>query len=80
MRIFGAKIDKALGRTNGYTRNRHTFNEGEGIAFHQHPVGKRAAIAFVRVADNIFLIGFGTQNGFPFDARREACTTTAAKA
>ena len=59
MRIFGAEIDKALGRANGHARNRHTFDEGVGVAFHQHPVGEGAAIAFVRVADNVFLIGFG---------------------
>jgi len=43
----------------------------EGIALHQHAVGERAAVAFVGVADDIFLIGVDASSRAPFDAGRK---------
>ena len=51
-----------------------------GIAFHDHAVGEGAAIAFVGVADDIFLLRRRRRHGPPFDAGGEACAAAAAQA
>ena len=78
--VFGAQIDKALGRATGEPGNHHAFDEGEGVTFHQHAVGKGGAVAFVGVADDVFAVGLGLGHGFPFDAGREARTAAPAQA
>ena len=39
------------------TCNGHAFDQHEGVAFHDHAVGVCPAVAFIRIADDIFLIG-----------------------
>ena len=80
VRIFGTQIDEALRCPDGDGGDCHTLDQGEGVALHQHAVGKGAAIAFIGVADNVFLVTLGVVNGFPFDARREAGTATTTQA
>ncbi|MNM46076.1 hypothetical protein D3C81_570060 [compost metagenome] len=42
IRIFRAHIDVAEGGADGNAGNRHAFDQQEGVAFHQHAVGKGA--------------------------------------
>ena len=55
VRIFGADIDVAFGRADGDAGDRHALDQHEGVAFHDHAVGEGAAVAFVGVADDVFL-------------------------
>ena len=57
VRIFGADIDVAFGRPDRDPCNRHALDQQKRIAFHQHAIGESAAVAFVRVADDVFLVG-----------------------
>src|SRR5690606_34491543 len=61
------------------TGDRHAFDEDERVAFHDHAVGKGAAVAFVGVADNVFLVCLRIEDGLPLNACGEACTATAAQ-
>ena len=78
--VFAADVDIALPRSDRVGGNRHALDQLERIAFHQHPVGKGAAIAFVGVADHVFAGAGSIRNGLPLDARREACAAAAAQA
>ena len=64
----------------GDGRDRHAFDEAEWIAFHQHAVGEGAAVAFVGVAGDVFLVGLEVVNRLPLDAGREAGAAAAAQA
>ena len=55
VRIFRADIDVALGGADRDAGDGHAFDQHEGIAFHDHAVGEGAAVAFVGVADDVFL-------------------------
>ena len=57
--IFGADIDVAVGGADRDAGNGHALDQHEGIAFHDHAVGEGAGIAFVGVADDVFLLGPG---------------------
>ena len=57
MRIFGANVDVAAGGADGESGDGHAFDQHEGIAFHDHAIGVGAAVAFVGIADDIFLVG-----------------------
>ena len=72
MRIFRADVDVALGGADGDARDRHALDHDEGIALHDHAVGKGAAVAFVGVADDVFAVGAGLRHRLPLDAGREA--------
>src|SRR5262249_15685921 len=72
MGIFRPAIDVALGRADADSANRHAFDQGKRIAFHDHAVGKSAAIAFVGVADDLFAFGRGAGYGLPFNSGGEA--------
>jgi hypothetical protein len=78
--VFRTNIHKALGRTRCQSGNHHAFDEGEGVALHQHPVCEGGAIALIGVADDIFAVSFRLGDGFPLDAGGEARATTAAQA
>ena len=71
VRIFRAQIDVAAGGAHRESRDGHALDEHERIAFHDHAVGVGAAVAFVRVADDVFLVGSGLQNRLPLDAGGE---------
>ena len=72
MRIFRADVDIALGGAACDGRDRHAFDEAERIAFHEHAVGERAAVAFVGVASDVLLISRNVVDCFPLYASREA--------
>ena len=57
----------------------HAFDEDERIAFHDHAVGERAAVALVGIADDVFLVGLGVGDRLPFDAGRKARAAAAAQ-
>ena len=80
VRIFGADIDVALVAPDREAGDRHAFDQHERIAFHDHAVGEGAAVAFVGVADDVFLLGRGVGDGLPLDAGREARAAAAAQA
>jgi hypothetical protein len=44
---------------------------------HHHPIRERARIAFIGVADDVFLGGGRTEYGFPFDAGRKGGSAAA---
>jgi hypothetical protein len=79
MRIFGADVDVALGGADRDAGNGHAFDHDEGIAFHDHAIGKCAAVAFVGVADDVFLLRAGLRHRFPLDAGWKACAASAAQ-
>ena len=58
VRIFRAQIDVAAGGAHRESGDGHALDQHERIAFHDHAVGVGAAIAFVRVADDVFLVGW----------------------
>ena len=80
MRIFGADVDVALGRADGDAGNGHAFDQDERIAFHDHAIGERAAVAFVGIADDVFPVGLGVGDRLPLDAGRESGAAAAAQA
>ena len=57
MRILDAQIDVAPRGADRETGDRHAFDERERIAFHEHAIGERAGIAFVRIAGDVLLRG-----------------------
>ena len=79
MRIFGTDIYIALVCPDRETGNRHAFDQHEGVAFHHHTVGKGGAIAFVGIADDIFLLTVGARDRLPFYACWKTCAATSAK-
>ena len=79
MRIFRADVDVAFGRADGDAGDRHALDHDEGIALHDHAVGKGAAVAFVGVADDVFAVGAGLRHGLPLDAGRESCAAASAQ-
>jgi hypothetical protein len=44
---------------------------------HHHPIRESARIAFIGVADDVFLGGGRTEYGFPFDAGRKGGSAAA---
>jgi len=80
MRVLGADIDVAFGRAYRDACDGHAFDQEEGIAFHQHPVGERAAVAFVGVADDVLLIGLDAGGRAPFDPGGKACPSAPTQA
>ena len=79
MRIFRADVDVALAGADRDAGDGHAFDHHEGIALHDHAVGEGAAVAFVGVADDVFLFGAGLRHGLPFYAGREAGAAAAAQ-
>ncbi len=77
--IFRAEVDVAAGGADGESGNGHALDQDEGIAFHDHAVGVGAAVAFVRVADDIFLVVRRVKNGSPFDPGGETRAAAPAK-
>src|SRR5580692_3405768 len=63
--IFRADIDVAFGGTHSDARNGHALDHHERIAFHDHAIGERAAVALIGVADNVFAVGGGLSHGLP---------------
>ena len=80
MRIFRADVDVALCGADGDGGDGHALDHHEGIALHDHAVGKGAAVAFVGVADDVFAARARVRHRLPLDAGRETCAAAAAQA
>ena len=80
VRIFGADVDVAVGRADGDAGDGHPLDQHEGIALHDHAVGKGAAVAFVGIADDVFPVGGSIGDGLPLDPGREAGAAAPAQA
>lgn len=70
----------ADGRARRDARDDHSFDQAVRIAFHHEAIGEGAGVAFVRIADDVFLRGRGLAHGPPFDARRECGAAAPAQA
>ena len=79
-RIFGAQVDISLVGADGEAGNSQRLYQAEGIAFHEHAIGERTAVAFIRVTGDVLLFALGVGNGAPLDARRETGTAAAPQA
>ena len=78
MRVLGPNVDISLGRADREGGNRHTFDQHEGVPFHDHSVRECAAVTLIGVADDVFLRRLGLGNPAPFDASRKPCTAATA--
>ena len=65
--IFAADIDITLIRTDCFARDGQAFEQVERIAFHHHSVGKGGAVAFIGIADDVFLGSGRIGHGLPLD-------------
>ena len=72
MRIFAAHVDVTATGSDCMRGDCQAFDQLKRIAFHQHPVSKSAAIALIRVADDILLRARGIGDGLPLDPGRKA--------
>jgi hypothetical protein len=79
VRIFAADVDVAPARADRVGGNGHALDQLEGIALHQHPVGKGAAVALVGVADHVFA-PLRPGDGLPLDPRRKPRPAASAQA
>ena len=80
VRVFGAQIDVTARGPHRDAGNRHALDEGERVALHQHAVGKRAAIALIGVADDVFARPGRVVHGLPFDPGGESRAAATAQA
>ncbi len=78
--VFRARIYVAFRGTDGEAGDHHALDQYERIAFHQHPIGERAGVAFIRIADDELAFALRVSGGLPLDAGREACATATAQA
>ena len=78
-RVLRAQVDVTLVRAHRETGNRHGLDQAERIAFHEHAVGERAAVAFIGVARDVLLLTLGIGDRAPLDAGREARAAAAAQ-
>ena len=77
--VFGPDIDIAFIRLDCACSNHHAFDHRVGIAFHDGTVHERAGVAFIPVADDVFLVIFGGECQAPFPARGEAAASASAQ-
>ena len=54
-RIFGADINESLGRADGVGGDGHAFEDAVRVAFQNATVHERAGVAFVGVANDVFV-------------------------
>ena len=80
VRIFGADVDVALAGADRDTGDRHPFDQDERIAFDQHAIREGAGVAFVGIADNVFLWRRRLRHRAPLDTGREAGAAAPAQA
>ncbi len=80
MGILGAKVDVSHGGTDGDAGDGHPLDQDVRVAFHDHAIGEGAGVALVGVADDVLLVGRGTEHRLPLDASGECSATTTAKA
>ena len=79
-RVFRSHIDQPEARPDGGSRDRHTFEQREGVTLHQHAIGKGATVALVGVAAHVLDLTGGLLDGAPLDPGRESGATAPAQA
>ena len=55
-RILAAHVDIALARAGDKSRDRHAFDDGEGIAFHHYAIFECARLGFIGIADYVVAV------------------------
>ena len=79
-RVFGADVDEAVVGVDAPAADHHGFDDRIRVAFHDGTVHERARIAFVRIADDVFVGGVELAGDFPLQSGREAGAAAAAQA
>ena len=74
---FAVNVVVAHTRTNRVAGDDHAFNHDVGVVHQDVAVFERAWLAFVRIANDVFLAGELAGHEAPLEAGRKACTTTA---
>jgi predicted membrane-bound spermidine synthase len=69
-----------LAGAKGVASDHHAFDDFEGVALENRTIHERARVAFIAIADDVFLIGDLVGRELPLLARRETRTTTATDA
>ncbi len=78
--IFRPHVDVADGGAQGDGGEGHALDHAIGVAFHETAVHERPGVAFVAVADDVFLIGFLLRHEPPLAPGRETGAAAAAQA
>ena len=78
-RIFCSYVYVALARTGGITADGHSLYYAVRIALEHGTIHKRAGVALVGVADDIFLIRLILSREAPLESGRESAAASAAK-
>src|SRR5262245_15921254 len=76
VRVFRTQIDVTLSGADGDSSDGHALDENERVALHEHAIGKGARIALVRIANDIPLVRWRVEGGFPFDPGWERSAAT----
>ena len=79
-RVFGTDVEVTFGRAEGIASEHHTLDDFKGVAFEDGAVHERAGVAFVAVADDVFLIGLDVSGELPLTAGGESTAATSADA
>ncbi len=79
-RILGPHVDVAVVGADRVGGQRHALDHAMRIRLQHGPVHERAGIAFVGIADHIFLLARHLGHGRPFQTGRIAAAAAAAQA
>jgi hypothetical protein len=80
MGVFRTDVDIPLGRADGDAGDDHPLDQDEGIALHDHAVGKGSTVALVGVADDVLLWRRRLRNRPPLDTGRKTGAAPPAQA
>ncbi len=78
-RVFRANIDDSFSRAHHVSADDHALEQRVRIALDFVAIHVRAGIAFIGIADDVFLVGLGFGEKFPFIASQVASTAAAAQ-
>ena len=78
-RVFGADVHDAFVGADRASGDHHAFEHGVGVALHDGAVHERARVAFVAVADDVFLVVLGGEREFPLEAGGETAAAATAE-
>ena len=77
--IFRPDVHIAFIRADRFGGDEHAFNHAVRVAFHDGTVHKRAGIAFIAVADDVFFAVFRSQRDLPLSAGGKAAAAASAQ-
>lgn len=78
-RILRADVYHAFRGSRAVAVDGHGFDDGVGVAFEYRAVHESPRVAFVGIADDVFLVGLHLAGDFPFESRRETAAAAAAQ-